>query len=89
MPRGKQKIKPKKETINVKDKPPQAFVSTHSRPNEPPDIKKYIIKNNFKERVFTMNDLPSFKHYRIKLIMTSTDQVYVPRVRDLRVLALA
>ena len=45
MPRGKQKIKPKNETINVKDKPPQAFVSTHSKPNDQPDIKKYIIKN--------------------------------------------
>ena len=45
--------------------------------------------NDFKETVFTMNDLPSFKYYRIKLVMTSTNQVYVPRVRDLRVLALA
>ena len=45
--------------------------------------------DDFKERVFTIDDLPSFKYYRIKLIMTSTNQVYVPRVRDLRVLALA
>ena len=37
-------IKPKKETINVKDRPPQALVSTHSKPKDPPDIKKYIIK---------------------------------------------
>jgi len=33
--------------------------------------------------------LPSFKSYRIKLIMTSTNQVYVPRMKDLRVIALA
>jgi hypothetical protein len=39
MPIGKQKIKEKKETIKVKDKPPQAPVSTHSRPNAPPEIK--------------------------------------------------
>ena len=39
IPTGKQKIKQKKETIKVKDKPPQAPVSTHSRPSEPPDIK--------------------------------------------------
>jgi len=45
--------------------------------------------NDFKERSFTANDLPSFRYYRIKLIMTSTSQVYVPRVKDLRVLALA
>ena len=39
IPTGKQKIKQKKETIKVKDKPPHAPVSTHSRPNAPPDIK--------------------------------------------------
>ena len=39
MPIGKQKIREKNETINVNDKPPQAPVSTHSRPNSPPDIK--------------------------------------------------
>ena len=43
----------------------------------------------FKERSFTMNDLPSFKFYRVKILMTSTNQVYVPRMKDLRVLALA
>tara|TARA_B100000902_G_C26865798_1_gene695254 strand:+ start:323 stop:592 length:270 start_codon:yes stop_codon:yes gene_type:complete len=39
IPNGKQKIKQKKETINVKDKPPHAPVSTHISPKEPPDIK--------------------------------------------------
>ena len=39
IPIGKQKIKEKNETINVKDRPPHAPVSTHSKPNSPPDIK--------------------------------------------------
>tara|TARA_B100002051_G_scaffold121276_1_gene115484 strand:+ start:295 stop:564 length:270 start_codon:yes stop_codon:yes gene_type:complete len=39
IPTGKQKIKQKNETINVNDKPPQAPVSTHSRPKAPPEIK--------------------------------------------------
>jgi hypothetical protein len=39
IPIGKQKIKEKNETINVNDKPPQAPVSTHSKPNSPPEIK--------------------------------------------------
>ena len=43
----------------------------------------------FKEYTFTANELPSFKFYRIKIVGTSSDQVYVPRLRDLRVLALA
>ena len=44
---------------------------------------------DFKEYSFTADLLPSFKSYRIKIIMTSTSQVHVPRMRDLRVMALA
>ena len=44
---------------------------------------------SFREYTFTEDDLPSFRTYRIKLIMTSNSQVYVPRVKDLRVMALA
>ena len=43
----------------------------------------------FKEYVFTADQLPPFRSYRIKLVMTSTNQVYVPRIRNLRVIALA
>ena len=41
----------------------------------------------YKDYTFTIDNLPSFKIYRIKLVLTSTDQVFVPKVRDLRVLA--
>ena len=44
---------------------------------------------DFKEYTFTVDDLPEFRTYRIKLILTSTSQVHVPRVRNLRVIALA
>ena len=44
---------------------------------------------DYREYTFTANDLPSFRSYRIKIIMTSTNQVYVPRMKDLRVIALA
>ena len=43
----------------------------------------------FKEYTFTVDRLPSFRNYRVKLILTSNNQVYVPRIRDLRVIALA
>ena len=43
----------------------------------------------FKEYTFTVDRLPTFRAYRVKLVMTSNSQVYVPRIRDLRVLALA
>jgi hypothetical protein len=43
----------------------------------------------YREYTFTADQLPSFRSYRIKLVLTSTNQVYVPRVRNLRVIALA
>ena len=44
---------------------------------------------HFKEYTFTADRLPPFRNYRIKIVMTSNSQVYVPRMRDLRVVALA
>jgi hypothetical protein len=45
--------------------------------------------NNFSEYEFTVNNLPSFNYYRIKLILTSTNQSYVPKLKDIRAIALA
>jgi hypothetical protein len=44
---------------------------------------------DYKEYNFTADNLPPFRSYRIKLVATSTNQVYVPRIKDLRVIALA
>ena len=44
---------------------------------------------DFREYSFTTDQLPSFRFYRIKLVLTSTNQVYPPRVKNLRVIALA
>ena len=43
----------------------------------------------FKEHTFSVDQLPSFRSYRIKILLTGTMQTYVPRVKDLRVIALA
>jgi hypothetical protein len=43
----------------------------------------------YREYTFTADQLPAFRSYRIKLVITSTNQVYVPRVKNLRVIALA
>ena len=43
----------------------------------------------FKEYEFNIDDLPEFKYYRFKFVLTSTNQTYVPRVSDLRVITLA
>jgi hypothetical protein len=44
---------------------------------------------DFSEYTFSVDQLPSFRSYRIKIIGTSTNQVYVPRLKDLRIIALA
>ena len=46
-------------------------------------------KLDYREYTFTENKLPPFRSYRIKLVLTSTNQVYVPRVQNLRVITLA
>jgi len=43
----------------------------------------------YREYGFVTEDLPQYRNYRIKIVLTSTNQVYVPRMKDLRVMALA
>ena len=43
----------------------------------------------FKEYTFTIDKLPSFRSYQIKISLISKDQCYVPQMKDLRVIALA
>jgi len=62
-----------------------------------PDVYHEPIQNvgfspdeiGYREYTFTADELSSFKAYRIKIVMTSTSQAYVPRMKDLRVIALA
>jgi hypothetical protein len=44
---------------------------------------------DFREYEFTIDNLPNFRYFGIKLIGTSTNQAYPPRIKDLRVIALA
>jgi len=44
---------------------------------------------SFIDYEFTINNLESFKYFSIKLIGSSTSQTYPPRLRDLRIIALA
>ncbi len=44
---------------------------------------------DYKEYEFSIDNLPTFRYYKIKILMTSSDQVHIPRVKGLRVLALA
>jgi hypothetical protein len=44
---------------------------------------------DFSEYSFTADQLPPFRSFRIKIVSTSTNQVYVPIFKDLRTIALA
>ena len=65
--------------------------------NGEPDV--FVLKSNtygydsrdldYREYTFTIDQLPSFRTYRVKLNLTSTSQCFVPRVKELRVIALA
>ena len=43
----------------------------------------------YKDQEFTIENLHSFKFFSIKVIGTSTNQSYPPRIRDFRAIALA
>ena len=43
----------------------------------------------FKEYSYTANPLPKFTKYQIKIDMTSTNQAIVPKIKELRAIALA
>jgi len=44
---------------------------------------------DYKEYTFTTNNLTDFRYFSIKLIGSSTDMAHPPRLKDLRVIALA
>ena len=44
---------------------------------------------SFKDYVFTADNLPAFKTFAIKLVMSSKNQAYPPIVKDLRTIAFA
>ena len=54
-----------------------------------PDLGFFGNPLDYKEYSFSVDNLPAFRSYRIKIIMTSTSQVYVPKIKDLRTIALA
>jgi len=46
-------------------------------------------EGEFRDYQFTANDLEEFHGFQIKIIMSGTKQAYVPRIKDLRAIALA
>jgi hypothetical protein len=82
---GYDNLNSKGEIINFEDSDGSSdkFISSSSALGFIPQELEY------REYTFTADELPAFRSYRIKLVMTSTNQVYVPRVSNLRVIALA
>jgi len=78
-------FKPNGEIVSLKDSDGQSDTLIQKT-----NVLDFNSNNlEFKEYTFTMDNLQPFRFYRIKLVLSSTNQVYVPRVKDLRVIALA
>ena len=45
-------------------------------------LEGFVDSFEFKEHLFEVDRLPSFRSYRIKIVLASTSQVLVPKVRD-------
>ena len=70
-----------------------------AKENNNGESDSYIIKSNtkafdsesvdYREYTFTVDQLPAFRTYRVKLSLISKSQCFVPRVKGLRVIALA
>ena len=82
---GFENLNEKGQIISVENSngKPDSFVPTSEIRGFHPDDLQY------KELTFTADDLQAFKSFRIKFVMTSTNQAYVPRIASLKVIALA
>ena len=69
------------------------FNKNNGRPDalvSPVDSKGFeSVSLTFKDYEFTIENLPSFKFFSIKMVATSTNQCYPPRLRDFRAIAFA
>ena len=57
--------------------------------NPDQNIESSSTRNNFKDYEYSIDQLPEFDGFAIKIIMTGTDQSKVPLIKDLRAIALA
>ena len=57
-----------------------------------PTVDSYVpepTSDQFREYKFTIDDVVTFKSFRVKIIATSTDQSNAPQIRNLRVISFA
>jgi hypothetical protein len=82
---GYMNLNEKKQIIDpsLSDGRPDSFISPSTHLAFLPQDLEY------REYSFSADQLGPFRSYRIKIVMTSTNQTYVPRLKDLRVIALA
>jgi hypothetical protein len=65
------------------------LISDPSKNTGRPDVKvSSSLNGEFREYEFTADNLDLFVGYRIKIVMSGTNQAYVPRIKQLRTLAV-
>jgi hypothetical protein len=69
------------------------FAASNGLPNKnvpKTDILEALSENlTYRDYEFSIDNLPEFRYFSIKIVGTSTNQAYPPRIKDLRVIALA
>ena len=75
----------------IKTSEEQVFVDRPWVLMERPDVYSVnsVSEDDFKEFEFDLQDLPEFTSVSVKIVMTTTNSSIVPRVKDLRIIALA
>ena len=66
------------------------FIVTDESKNDgrPDTIVTPSETNQFKEYQFTVDNLPEFTGFTIKIVMSGTNQAQPPRIKDLRAIAV-
>ena len=67
----------------------QIIDPTQSNGNPDQNIEPSSTNSDFKDYEYSIDQLPEFDGYSIKIIMTGTDQSRVPLIKELRAIALA
>jgi hypothetical protein len=78
------------EVRRIQDIPYTAFnLDGSSDINVDPSTGEQVLDNNFRDYKFSVNNLPEFTSFQIKIIFRGTNSSYPARIKDFRGIALA
>ena len=84
IPTGKQNKSAKIEIMNVRERPPQALVSTHFNPNWPPEIKLIDMngKTNNRKRIIYFLNLTGTKNAAVTKEINKRKDTFILHISE-------